>query len=83
MRLLRSSKHYTSDRLQSFKIIFLFAPSSGLRSSELVELTMDDIDEEKRMSVSKRPSRAVSSRSPCLAADYWDHGRHAEIHTHP
>lgn len=66
-----------------YKTIFLFAATSGLRSSELTGLTMDDIDEDKRMPVSKRPSSTVSSRSPCLAADCSDHDRHAETHTHP
>jgi len=41
---------------QKYKVIFLFAASSGLRSSELVELTMDDIDEERRMIVPDKSS---------------------------
>ncbi len=37
-----------------YKTAFLFAATSGLRSSELCQLTMDDIDEDKRTLVSKR-----------------------------
>jgi len=41
---------------QKYKVIFLFAASSGLRSSGLAELTMDDIDEERRMIVPDKNS---------------------------
>ncbi len=52
-----------------YKTAFLFAATSGLRSSELCQLTMDDIDEDKRMLVPekewKRPlSRRSSAPSP-------------------
>jgi len=39
-----------------YKAAFLFAATSGLRSSELCQLTMDDIDEEKRMLVPDKES---------------------------
>jgi integrase len=39
-----------------YKAAFLFAATSGLRSSELCQLTMDDIDEEKRMLVPEKES---------------------------
>ena len=44
-----------------YKTAFLFAATSGLRSSELCQLTMDDVDEEKPMPVSKRASNAQCS----------------------
>ena len=39
-----------------YKAAFLFAATSGLRSSELCQLTMDDIDEEKKMLVPDKES---------------------------
>ena len=39
-----------------YKAAFLFAATSGLRSSELCQLTMDDIDEDKRMLVPDKES---------------------------
>jgi integrase len=40
-----------------YKAAFLFAATSGLRSSELCQLTMDDIDEDKRMIVPDKDSK--------------------------
>jgi len=39
-----------------YKTAFLFTATSGLRSSELCQLTIDDIDEEKRMLVPDKES---------------------------
>ena len=39
-----------------YKTAFLFAATSGLRSSELCQLTMDDIDEDKQMLVPDKES---------------------------
>jgi len=39
-----------------YEALFLFAATSGLRSGELLELTMDDIDEDKRMIVPEKES---------------------------
>ena len=39
-----------------YKAAFLFAATSGLRSSELCQLTMDDIDEDKQMLVPEKES---------------------------
>jgi integrase len=39
-----------------YKAAFLFAATSGLRSSELCQLTMDDIDEDKQMLVPDKES---------------------------
>jgi len=39
-----------------YKVAFLFTATSGLRSSELCQLTIDDIDEEKRMLVPNKES---------------------------
>ena len=39
-----------------YEAAFLFAATSGLRSSELCQLTMDDIDEDKRMLVPDKES---------------------------
>ena len=44
-----------------YKAIFLFAASSGLRSGELLSLTMDDIDEDKRMLIPDRESSTKQS----------------------
>ena len=40
-----------------YKTAFLFAATSGLRSSELCQLTMDDIDEDKRILVPDKDSK--------------------------
>jgi integrase len=47
-----------------YKTAFLFAATSGLRSSELCQLTMDDIDEDKQMLV---PDKESSTKETWLS----------------
>jgi len=61
-----------------YKAAFLFAATSGLRSSELCQLTMDDINEDKRMLV---PDKESSTKETWLtfyneeAAEAFEHFR--------
>ena len=67
----------SKDDLQTFysalenpkhKAAFLFAATSGLRSSELCQLTMDDIDEDKQMLV---PDKESSTKETWLT--FYNH----------
>ena len=51
-----------------YKAAFLFAATSGLRSSELCHLTMDDIDEDKQMLV---PDKESSTKETWLT--FYNH----------
>jgi len=62
---LRPTEVPTKDELQMFydaignpkyRVVFLMYATSGLRSSELVELTVDDIDEDARMLIPDKQS---------------------------
>ena len=57
---MRSTKElqpiYKPIKNPTYEVLFPFAATSGLRSGELVGLTMDDIDEAKRMIVPDKES---------------------------
>ena len=54
---------YSALENPKYKTVFLFATTSRLRSSELCQLTMDDIDEEKRMLV---PDKELNTKEMWL-----------------
>ncbi|KXA94084.1 hypothetical protein AKJ38_01995 [candidate division MSBL1 archaeon SCGC-AAA259I14] len=54
-------KFYQDIQSDKYRAIFLFYASSGLRTSEVLNLTMEDVDFEKRMLIPKNRSRTKKS----------------------